>query len=308
MVFKTSIPTESIIDREVEQEEFKNMLKFQEEARLLVIQDRQSTGKTTLLRRLHYNCKWDEIPPKPASLVYLDNTTEMDSPFALVEKIRMGLSGLQFQTFDRLLRARVNRDASAFIGSSVAYRAIQHFEGSTFSGGSVQAVSQQYNVSGDLNVNPLAWTAEQEALARQECISAFFKEIKENADQNPLVVLLDSYDDRCNEDLQTWIRDNFVYPLCFDVQNRPQQLLLVLAGRKLPGFKDLLQRPNYSHLIRSRASLGSWTDDHARAFLQLHGYGDLIPEHVNIVLKVVSEGVPIGNALALADGLRSTYT
>jgi hypothetical protein len=98
-----------------------------------------------------------------------------------------------------------------------------------------------------------------------------------------------------------------VFPLCFDVENRPDKLVLVLAGRQLPGFKPLVDHPVYGPLIRSKTSLSGWTDEHVKDFLKLHGKGNLTPEHMELLVNYVKTGAPIANVLVMADGLILTY-
>ena len=54
---------------------------------------------------------------------------------------------------------------------------------------------------------------DQEIIARQKCIEAFFRDVKEVHHERSLVVLLDSYEDpRKLGDLYDWIQDNVLDP------------------------------------------------------------------------------------------------
>jgi Cdc6-like AAA superfamily ATPase len=302
------IDPENAVDRDVEQEEFRNLLTLQEKARLLIIQDREGTGKTTLLRRLHYNCRRVETPRVPAGMVDLENR-EIASSFDLILSLRNSLEKVKFDEFDQLNRARVNKDSKAFSG---AYgRISQAFQGASFSGGQqsisgvgigTQNVSQQTIIEGAA----LPWSEEQEELARQECIQAFFKDLKVITESQTVVLLIDHLDKMANKELQEWIQDELVYPLCFDLDNRPARFVLVLAGRELPGFNALIKaKPAfYGDLIRSKTSLSEWSDEHVKEFLMVNGITGLKDEYMDDLVEYVRKKVPIKFVIHMADGFR----
>ena len=60
------------INRLAEQELFKRLLPCQDSVRLLTICDRGGRGKSALLGRLQYICKWEIIPRIPCCRITLD--------------------------------------------------------------------------------------------------------------------------------------------------------------------------------------------------------------------------------------------
>jgi hypothetical protein len=298
------IQPESAVDRDDEQKDFRNLLAFQDEVRLLIIRDQTETGKSTLLKRLHYNCTWEESPKKEAGLVDLDSSKdkELITEFDLILRIRQSLSKVKFAGFDLLNNARISRNSAPFRGPGAIS---QNFQGASFSGGQVKASGMNIESQTVQNQTIIAgsepWSAEQEEQAQNLSIEAFFSDLKAIADQQPIVILLDSFDKLSNQELQVWIRDSLISTLCFDLEQRPAKLMLVVAGRELPGLMPLINHPNYGKLIRSKTPLSSWSDEHVEAFLKLHGYQNLDEEEMKQLVSLAKSGRPIGLILRLAD-------
>src|ERR1051325_9382525 len=104
------VSDEKFIDRKAEQELFRKMLRLDAPARVLFISDKGGRGKSHLLKRLEYICKWEEdIPCSRVELKELQNP----SPLALIKKIRDDLK-LELEEFDRLYTARVLRQHEEF--------------------------------------------------------------------------------------------------------------------------------------------------------------------------------------------------
>ena len=143
--------------------------------------------------------------------------------------------------------------------------------------------------------------AELAELAKTLCIQAFVEDLRSIADKSTVVVLLDSYE-RCNVELKPWIVDDFLLRLCFNLNNRPAQLVLGLAGRELPNFAMILTPETHEKVVRSR-TLSGWEKEHVKDFLRVHGYGSLSDEDVDFVWAKVEKGFSIASALALAEAL-----
>ncbi|HET6854624.1 MAG TPA: hypothetical protein VFH46_20150 [Pyrinomonadaceae bacterium] len=282
------------INRKAEQEIFDNLVLSNDDAPLLVIKDKRGTGKSTLLEMLHYKCKY--TVGCAVGSVQLD-TPEINSPFVFIERLRESIGINQtFEQFDRFNEARVGKVASVFSsGPPLSVHGIVAAGQAAFSGASTEIIGAQVNYYGGGE-----WSSNQEEQARRRCIKAFFDDLKSTYDQTQLVILLDSYD-RCTVDLKSWVIDEFVRTLCF-VNNRPQKLLMVLAGRDLPDFMGLLQ-DRYVKLVRSSCPLSGWKKEHVNDFLRVHGYDNLNDTEVNIVWEKIQNGFSIQQALLLAEAL-----
>jgi hypothetical protein len=312
---------DKFIDREAEQELFNELLKFQD-ARLLTICDAGGRGKSSLLKQLRYKCGWQHDPPLLASLVHLDQLSD-HTPFSLIAEIKSELTkfadtfGLEshFTMFDELDEARSSGNFEPFRNRTPTGQTEGRIDarGANIRGGVqsgtigtviYQHIEHAQSVSAGSTED---WSATKEDIARRECVKAFFEDLKHICATQPIVVLLDSWE-RSNEDLQEWIVNRIVRPLCFDTDNRPDKFSLVLAGRKLPDFKQLL-RDEFRHnkLVKSIESLGAWEEEHVKAFLQAYGYEDLSEEEftVSLICSRLKSGWSLINALEVAKNLRA---
>lgn len=209
------------IDREFEQTLFKELLTCTNHARILAIGDRSGMGKSHLLERFHYHCRTVR-PRTPVSLVDLKQLPDL-SPTPFVKAIVKDLSafGVSFPAFTRHESARQAADFKTI------HTALQ-FEEVAFSytpsGGPV-AISRR-------ETRTLQLTPEQEETAQQVCLRSFFDDLKQHCarQSHPVVLMIDSYE-RCQDDrLRTWLLGYFFERYCFDLSQRPERLLLVVAG------------------------------------------------------------------------------
>jgi hypothetical protein len=286
------------IDRKAEQEIFDSLVQFNDNAHLLVIEDGAGTGKSTLLEMLTYKCKYTVDCPVGHIQLDANVNPEINSPFVFIERLRetIGLDQT-FEQFDKFNEARVGKNASIF-SPATSPVAVQ---GSIAAGNAVISGTNAELIGAQVNYYGIEWTSAQEEQARRRCIRAFFEDLKTLADANALVVLLDSYD-RCSSDLKSWIIDEFVRPLCFNVTRRPQQLLMVLAGQEVPDFAAMLQE-RYVTLVRSRRPLSGWQKEHVKDFLRVHEYGNLSDKDVDTVWDKIQQGFSIRQALLVAHAL-----
>lgn len=298
-------PAEAI-DRDVEQEEFTKLVRFTagEDARLLIIKDKADSGKTTLLRRLRYNCERILEPSKAVCLISLDDAN-ITSPFELIKRAVESFSSPDFDTFTALNFAgfqACNRNRMKHIFSQVdttspTYAGTVNAQNAQLGTGTVTA-GNYFNNPQNVTIHPgPEWNDEQNELAREDCINEFFKDLKAIGDQTPVVMLLDSFDERCQRPVRDWILKKLV-SICFDLKNRPSQFVLVLAGRgELPDFS---KKPAYASLIKSRSSLENWTKEHVRDFLRVHDFDGLTDKEFEMIWEKVQNGEAIGRVLPLA--------
>ena len=210
--------------------------------------------------------------------------------------------------FDTLYKSLKMRNLTAFGTLPATFAGTINMQGASTSGANntyagLSVATQEFNI----NPGQGPWSAEQEEFAKGECVSAFLEDLKTIADGQPVVLLLDSLDQRCEGKLADWITKKMIVPFSID-DSRPNRLVLVVAGREL-GFTNNLKlrlgQATYAELVRSRESLGLWEEGHVKAFLHYNGYGDLADEDVAIVWNKVKNNVPIRAALRLADALRA---
>lgn len=301
------VSDKNFIDRKVDKEEFGRLLAFNDEARLLIIADNGDRGKSHLLKRLKYICEWETVPPVPVSLIPLDQLTNKHE-ITLVTEIRNDLKKLHFQQFDELYTALKNRDASKFRTSSENPRGIVDARQAQIGGNrNIFAGTAQIIEHADQVILPSPppphddWNNFIEDLAQSHCINAFFDDLRTICQVHPIVILLDSVDDKNEEvkPLKEWVHEQLTKPYLQDRANWPHFLILVLAGRRMP---DYLSEPKFSTLVRSASSL-RWEEEHVRDFLKLHGYEKMSDEEIKAVYRKIKDGWGLLRALGLAKHL-----
>lgn len=309
----SEIPPENLVDRITELDEFLKMLSFGDDARLLTICDEQGTGKSSLLRKLEYSCKYQRKPAVPVGRVSLDETG-ITGRFSLVQRIRERLSKYDFPHFDYLESARMSHFWPPFrppapSAAAQGIAGITDLGGATVSGGEFVGVKVAtegpvyVDTSQEVTWSPEWASPDQEPKAQERCIRAFLQDLRVLADVEPVAILLDTFEahEQVEErELATFVVDELVVPFCID-SSRPPSFLLVLAGQRLPNFPALLSE-NDTQLRRSRDSL-TWEDDHVREFLILHGHDQLSEDDVELVCARVRQGFSISRALRLAEAL-----
>lgn len=297
---KLDLSADRFIDRKVEQELFNSLLQFQGQKRLLIVSDRGGRGKSHLLKRLAYICEWERKPPTPVSLVPLDQL-KGNRPIVLVERIRKDLGKgkfeLEFKEFDRLNEARKFRKAEVFGGGSgPIYGQADLQNAKVESGGKAGGI-----VADTVIINKPEWTPEIEELAAQKCMEAFVEDLRGQAKERGVVILLDAVDSKADQELRQWAVDEFTENCCLNRKSAPERLVLVLAGRESFSFAaiDALQP-----IIESRESLSHWEKEHVKAFLELNGCENASDALVDLVTeKLKEEGVNLLDVLMLAKAL-----
>ncbi len=299
------------IDRDFEQELFEELLKGKDEARILAIKDDGGMGKSHLLRRFQYRCRIVK-PRTPVSLVALDQLPD-DSPLALVQQIAQNLEepfSIPFPTFTYFENARKDHDFTTIRGRPLSGSVdlsgadMRHAENIYASGimTNIQNVDQ-VNVTGS---RP-ELTAEQEAEAQKVSVYAFFKDLTEYCRQQPVVLMLDAYE-KCSSALQQWLAKRLLERHYFDFDQRPEHLLLVIAGRKLPYFEDHWSEEDCETVVKSVKSLSKWTAEHVEECLRVHKFKYTQPQ-LETFIGMIEIGLPPsqvvqGMQLLLAVGSR----
>lgn len=284
---------QKFIDREAEQELFEDLLLFKDDARILAIKDGPGCGKSELLKRFQYRCR--TVKPRIAvSRIELDQLAEKH-PLGLVEFAIKQLEqpfNIPFARFKTIDLARKGGDFAAIRNSpiwSTVDLSKANFQGATnvTVGGTI---IQRSDITTVLPSTTTTMTADQEKDARELCVRAFLDDLQEYCTQNPVVLLLDAYDKCDSEELKNWITGHFLERYFFDLSNRPQKLVLVMAGRDIPHFESHWSPEDCRTVVRSRDKLGIWEKRHIEAFLRVHGY-QYSEDDVNSFYNFIQKGL-----------------
>ncbi len=285
------------IDREAEAELFRQLLRFEDGRRLLTITDRGGRGKSTLLKKLEYICDWDM--DVPCARVELDRITGM-SDFDVVDTMRRSFGeDLSLGRFDRLNTARLLKDRSCLEAGVVDMR------GASVQAGGVVAASATVihgDVRGSVIGVPGQWSDELEQAARQRCVDAFLEDLDDAALERPLVILVDTVDEKSPLTLRKWIMKSLVKRRFVNVDTHESKLVLVLAGRTVgPDLKRRIGAEAFERSVKSIESLSEWKLEHVRDFLTMHGYSQLTDEDVGAVHGFIATGSSLALALQMAE-------
>ncbi len=196
----------------------------------------------------------------------------------------------------------MDQDPTAFgAGSSTAQGIIQgtvNAPTATLGGSNNLVAGVALQHADKVIVNPTVWTPDREEDARNQCIASFFKDLKIICQEETVVILLDTWDGCKNDKLRIWVVNVLLRLYCFDLENRPHRLVLVLSGREegFPNFKSIL-KDRYPVLVRSIESLGEWNEKHVKEFLIVHGYDQVSDLEAQLICSKIKEGWPLERAL-----------
>jgi hypothetical protein len=313
------------IDRKAEQELFHDLVTYQSRARILTICDHGGRGKSSLLKRLRYNCQHEIKPSVPSCLLELDKLAERDpSPFAFALAVATGFSvrgdnvPKRFAKFNSLNDARMAKDFTPFEDGSSTFRSrdprvMARAEATTMYGGENIGVKVEHADT----VQPAAlpdFTEDQEQRARERCVEALFDDLRSICATRPMVLLLDGWE-RCNLSLRDWIFEEVLgnHVLHLDTNLRPDKLAVVIAGRphvpgKTPyGLRNDELRPlfdsdeDFSATVLSIKSLSEWESEHIREFMEVNGCPEPTEGQVNVIRELLSKGRSLEKIVSLID-------
>ena len=323
-----------LIDRTAEQEVFRGIVPRTEgadasprQARMLTICDRGGRGKSSLLKRLLYNCQFDLKPQASGCIVELDRLAANPSPFFLIRSIHEGLTKVtgadirdRFAKFQRLNAARELRDFSLFeeegTGSSGVRVSAMASIGSVSEGSRAAGVNLEHvqNAQITQTYQRAEFTEEQELRAQQKCVEAFFDDLRVVCATQSVVVMFDTWE-RCNLQLRDWIRDEFLanHTLNPDPNMRPDRLLVVVAGRPYEppdtryGLRSDEFRPLFDSTedleatVRSVKELSQWEAEHVSRFMVLNGCPAPGEEEIQFIQSKLSLGWSLEKILTFID-------
>lgn len=292
------------IDREFEQDLFEDILlcKAGDTARILAIRDKGGMGKTHLLEKFENRCRVAN-PQIPVALIALDQLSPQ-APFALVERVEKLLRErfkVPFPKFKQYNTARV-------LGDLAVIKARADFAGATFAGATnvrIGTVMQNFEsnapVTNYVTTGTATLSLEQEKLAQDVCIDAFFEDIKKQCDEKTVVLLFDTYE-RCGDELRDWIEKNYLLARhFFDMEERPARLVLVVAGRSIPKFELNWPAEHVEAVVESVNQLGKWERRHVEECLRKHGFGDLAPGTVDTFYNLIQMGFTPSDVVSLIE-------
>lgn len=306
-----------LIDREAERELFSTLTTYQSPARILTVCDQGGRGKSSLLKRLKYNCQHEIKPPVPSCMLELDKLSDRDpSAFNFAKSLVEGFAGFRgevvpkrFVKFNRLNGAREVKDFSPFDDDSRIIRTKDprltgSAEAKTMYGGEVTGV--KYVVEGNYYEAPAStqdFTEEQDKRARDRCVDAMFDDLRSICATRPMVLLLDSWE-RCNLPLRKWIFNEVLgnHVLSPEVGLRPDKLAVVIAGRPyVPGLSPYGLRmdefgalfdsdEDFAECVLSIKSLSEWESGHIREFMVINGHPEPTENDVNFIREKLLKG------------------
>jgi hypothetical protein len=319
-----------LIDRNAEQELFRGLVTYQTAARILMICDGGGRGKSSLLKRLRYNCEHEIKPAVLSCLLEIDKLGERDpSPFAFARAVVEGFTvrsaevGARFGKFNTLNGARIQRSLTPFEdggGELIATdpRLVGRALTGTMSGG--KTIGVEYNVEHADTVQLPGrpeFTEDQEQRARERCVEALFDDLRSICAEHPLVLMLDGWE-RCNLTLREWIVSRVLasHVLHLNKEMRPTKLAVVIAGRphvpretpfglRTDEFRQFFDSDDdFSEMVLSIRSLSEWESEHIREFMVLNGCPEPTEAQVTVIREMLSAGESLEKIVTLIDLLR----
>lgn len=241
---------------------FDDLLKFESNVRILVVQDKPGMGKTYFLKRLDMHCK-TMTPGIPSALVDF-RQLEDRSPFGLLYSVWKELKDRDvlfprfeefFNSFDSNNNVSVNMSIQNNVFDNVEHINVSSVIGDMVSTLNAQPISSNKQFKKDEN------TAEQ----------SFLSDMQHYCNDQPIVILFDHYESCFDEKLKKWVVGHFLQRYFFNVSNRPQKLLLVIAGRKdcLPSFDDYWSPAIHKDIVHWIDKLGPWPRGELKRFIKL---------------------------------------
>jgi hypothetical protein len=276
--------------------------------RILVVSHDSGRGKSSLLRKLHYQCEW--VLNVPAALVALDEV-DAAQQFDLVEHLAEQLGafrGVSFPKFDPLNRARRMRQGAAFQQS---LRGIVSMEQPMFLGGKQifgQIATESIGKIENLNLEVRdQWSPGHEAEAQKICTEAFFADLPAISCNKPFVVLMDNVvvDKAPSSALQNWILRDLIRDRLISTVGHACHWVVVLAGHSKLGdmIRTRFAGDDAAWFSLAPDSLSGWTSEHVEEFVGMHA-GPLPSPHLESIAHLIrEERRPLTEAIVIARAL-----
>ena len=277
---------EDVVDYEAETGRFEDLLTFTTRRRIVTVSDDSGQGKSTFLRKLRHLCQWQH--GIPVALVPLEDFENRPDELALVSDVaeQLRIAGVQFPSFDKLIRARSFHDVAMFAqdlhGSVDARGAV--ISGSKVAGTIFQVDNiEQFNTVGAPN-----WTDEVDLQAKRLCVEAFLVELFDSARGRPVVIIFDTVES-AHEKLKDWLLLTLVNGRMLISEGEECKLLIVLAGRKIePVLKSRFS--DYDSHFESISLLRSWEWAKRFDYSKYTALPDSVPTSWNFFTRGSSPG------------------
>jgi hypothetical protein len=141
-------------------------------------------------------------------------------------------------------------------------------------------------------------TQEQQIIAQEVCIRAFFDDLSTICAEDPIVLMLDAYE-RCDDTLKEWIEKLFLERLFFSLERQAHRLILVVSGRELPHFERRWSIEDCDALVRSVEELGKWKRSDVADCLRVHGYDNYEDLDVDAFHRLILIGIAPSEVVGL---------
>jgi hypothetical protein len=163
---------------------------MRDDARILAIRAGGGMGKSSLLEKFQYRCR--TIRPRiPVSLIPLDQLSDA-SPLAMIRQIVRQLSamGADFSTFSKNEHARM-------AGDFLSIRAFIDLDRASFRDASdvhIRGINVERAEQVSISAEMTTLTSEQDSVAQEASVSAFFTDLEHYCRSHTAVIMLDAYD------------------------------------------------------------------------------------------------------------------
>jgi hypothetical protein len=138
-------------------------------------------------------------------------------------------------------------------------------------------------------------------VAQEASVSAFFTDLERYCRNHTTVIMLDAYD-RCDRQLQRWILEDFLEQVCFNLDQRPARLVVVIAGRELPIFEHHWSPEDCGSVVRSVKQMSTWERKHVEECLRVHSF-HYTAEIVDRFYWFVQQGLPPSQVVQLVQSM-----
>jgi hypothetical protein len=146
----------------------------------------------------------------------------------------------------------------------------------------------------------------QRALSKEELddlversIEAFFIELAAHCHKRLTVVMIDAFD-RGGKEMRDWLLTDFLMPYCFDLEQRPARLAVVVAGRDVPPCEAVLGAERYKRLVVPIPALSPLERDHIKQLFEHRG-ATPTEAQITAIHDALQGGMPIKDALTAID-------
>lgn len=290
------------LDRHDARDRFARLLRLEDSRRLLAIRASGGAGKSDLLRRFEWSCQDPEEhgSTMPVSRVPLDQVKN-GRVVDLVYQIRTDLQALDWSSFDAVRRRWLSFDVN-LLDENYGQTLIDN-RGAEIKG-SARVIGMNVEHAMNVYMNDRGWPSKYYEDAVDEVyVRAFCADLRWNAERRPVVLLFDSYDNDAPGDLKEWVR-TLLESHCLDLERRPAQLVIVLAGRDLPPLKARLGY-RFEGLVEMIDAFEDWTDELVARFLGQIGFPDAQPGEIAMWRDRINTGFPLQNVRPVMLWLRA---